>query len=48
MIKNCSIWGNLKQVVFKIFFNLKDLQIKQRVGIKVALSLIEVSRQGYE
>jgi hypothetical protein len=48
MIKNCSILGDLKKVIFKISFNLKDLQIMQIVGIKVAVSLIVFGFLGYE
>jgi len=48
MIKNCSIRGDLKKVIFKISFNLKHLQNMQIVGIKVACLLIEFGLQGYE
>jgi len=48
MIKNCSIWGDLKKVFFKISFDLEHLQFKQIVGIKVACLLIEFGLQGYE
>jgi hypothetical protein len=48
MIKNCSILGDLKKVIFKISFNLKELQMMQIVGIKVAVLLIIFSFLGYE
>jgi len=42
MIKNCSIWGDLKYQVLKIILNYEHLQNKQVIGIKVALLLIKV------